>query len=723
MLKAWRHPRREGSWWARAAIAVLLVGTVASVALAIFRPSALVLFHPFVDYPAEHAKAPSRPTIGAAAKSVSTGGGRPTTPDILPEIGLAVLAVLIAAVLVKLGYQRLTKLTDEASIDRKKLVLRYEFIAPLPRQVALSWQYKNRSRYLTPLIEWDDERFVKNPGEEVQVTAARNVRHAASLVLTDAATVNAVHAVAFVVSVRLWRFPARVKTLELEFDSRIPSEQAEKIGPPVESAPLFPTGPQLEPGELDQAPANNSQIGLGRYGEPEAAMIAIANEFIGGALVDHSVLRRRLAESGLEIAIYSAFRVQDSANCVFTRHWFRPDEHAGAWLWFEDRGQYLAVPFDRSQLKAETMRHFLASMYEGVGARFAQQADATIESACRLARAREDDEYQVVRQGRFSTTDGRSVSQQLTARIWTEHAATSPSRLDDNEPVQAGDLLARVEALEGQFVRFEARSQAEGMTDEVEDLRRALRDISQRIERQLAVSAGFDARLARLEGKPVAPVAAAVDTQLPISEGDLASHQPSIPAAEPAADERPADMTEDRIPDSWAISAPRVSATPQLPSWWKTTLVRVRAIDHAAGDYLSILKLSLSRLAKIASASAQDVQTIHLVENDKEGIYDAHMNDEIVVDGTLLVGRCMEKPDARVPSCQFFIGWREPVSESLWIVCPPSKYPAIGFSYSTLIRDAPRGEFVIESVKTPARLDPTPDHRYKITTQMEVTFG
>lgn len=628
----------------------------------------------------------------------------------------------------KVLHRRMIAVYD--SVTKERRAITYNFKTRLPVRATIWWRYKGVDTLLTPELEWDGKRFKTQPKENFVRWAKPNRLHAASLVLCDKGALDASHFVEFHVS--LWIPLAR----KLKWSDELQFDTLDRTSPVGASLPLPDAASSEHGDEVTWESASRETPVPPRFARPnvqgtadEGDLVFIANEFINSEIPDRVLLRQRLAEKGVSLDFYSPTRVQDSANCIFTRHWFKPDAHAGGWLWAETDSSFMAVPFDRSQLTAETMRHYLSSLYQGLGSGFDAQTRLYIESACWLVRGREPDEFVIVKPGQFAGHRASKTAAPLSPPRATKDGREERRRKNESDAVGAR-FQERLDSFESQLGRLAERGKSDdGSRRQVEAVQDELRDFINRTERELN---DFRMRLVRLEGD-FSSLKAARDNdkarphaRAGASREDLQALQLGRPAF--GADSAEPPDLEPIVPRFSPPAQPNPSAPPSesarfsslnMPADWKP-FVAAAGSGGGVDDYLDTLQRAYERLSCLHRGVAK---IVHLVESGDHGVYAVHMDDRLEIESGQLVARCAEKPGFRTPSKQFFLALAEAGQESLWILCPPGAYSSLGFDYPTLIDNVPASSFTIASIVRPARLDRKDSVLYRIAVRMNVTFS
>ncbi len=626
-----------------------------------------------------------------------------------------------------------------AAESRERRAITYNFRTRLPVRATIWWRYRGLETLLAAELEWDGERFETSPTEDFVRWAKPNHLHTASLLLSDEGALEAAHAVEF--HVRLWM--PLVRKLKWSGEIQFATLDRTPVAAPISLSPVAVPSrdhegiPERGLGRMPTAQsALPRQVVQGTASERD--LVSIAAEFINSEFPDRMLLRQRLAEKGISPEFYSPARVQDSANCMFTRYWFKLDTQAGGWLWAESDEAFIAVPFDRSQLNAETMRHYLSSLYQGFGSGFDRRTHLQIESACWLARGREPDEYVVVKPGRFAGDQASKTNAILSPQRGSNDGKEERRREKERDATIVR-IEARVDSLEAKLDRLaqdgESKDGSRRLILAVQD---ELRDVKNSTERELQ---DFRARLGRLEEEITSLKAARAKDKAPaysreeaprerspaVQDGqafrtDLPIRTPTTPSPGPPDVTLPLTRSSVPAPEPapWAPpSEPAKFSSPSIPDGWKP-IVAEKGLAAGVDDYLETLQRAYKRLGRLHVGM---VKIVHLVESGDHGVYGVHTEDRLETDNGQLVARCAEKPTFRTPPKQFFLALAAPGQESIWILCPPGTYSSLGFDYPTLIDSVPASSFTIAAIVTPARLDRKDTALYRIAARMNVKFS
>lgn len=618
-----------------------------------------------------------------------------------------------------------------ATANNERRTITYKFSAHLPVRVTIWWRCKSVDSQLAAILEWDGEKFETRPNESFVRWARPNRLHKASLLLPEEQELDAAQGVKL--HVKLW-IPL-VRRLKWSGEFQLDYIDQTTVAAPISLSPVAVASRDdqgtLEP-EQSKAPTPPPPVARQavKRASSERDLVSIAAEFINSDFPDRSLLRQQLADEGMSPEFYSPTRVQDSANCMFTRFWFKPDAQAGGWLWAETDGAFIAVPFDRSQLTAETMRHYLSSLYQGLGSGFDRRTPLRMQSACWLARGREPNEYVVIKPGQFAGDRAPQASVALS-RHGAPNDEKEQRRREGEKDAAVTRIEARLDSFEAKIARLEQGWESDDVgRREIEAVQEELRNVKRSTERDLS---DFRARLAHFEDEitsvktvrikdeaPAYPHEATPRERLPDQDGRLAFRTDL--AVGPADFTPPVPRSSMLVPEpnrGVPASEPAKFSSPSIPAGWKP-FVAEGGLAVGIDDYLETLQRAYERLGR---SHVGMVKIVHLLESDDHGVYGVHTEDWLDIENDQLVARCAHKPTFRTPPKQFFIALAEPPLESLWILCPPGSYSSLGFDYPTLIDNVPASSFTIAKIITPARLDRRDTALYRVAARMNVTFS
>lgn len=438
---------------------------------------------------------------------------------------------------------------------------------------------------------------------------------------------------------------------------------------------------------------------------------------------------------------------------------FVPSDQDGCWLWNDQGGgRCLGIPIDSNVFRIPPAPLFLARLCDGVKPATELQINGVVRPCC-FQQDPNSRNFQVIGKGVLQTIGSQpsappagrdfptlgsmlrpaqaSGSGSLMAvlkaqaslfrdrilaleRASKEYASLRDALVRAEKANSESDLrINALEVLTEKLAReaaaapnLQSKPKQDAALGQVSDLLAATGRI-QALERQLQeLNERFDASISQRDKETQSYGVTSLPTALSLQkQGRIAEGPPEITSLDPST---PVVQSTDSVAPEVQPPLNQTMPGARLPDGWRPTLAAMHErADVEPGAHAVALLALVASLRKLDGTCA--IHLVHAVETQRRIQIHFAIEEE-----DQIKCRCgVSKPFS------FAVCAGEKSSGSLFVLLPAGRYSISNFpgGYSALIAGVGADSFIIQSVDTPATLQPVPgtDDQYTVSQQMQIT--